>query len=272
MYQNILSVVSTKGGVGKTTLTANLGAYLADQGYKVLLIDADVQPSLSSYFAINDVAEFGLQQLISNSTVTPEMVASKIEDNLDIVISDDPNGELQNWVKNTPDGRVRLRGILRQRFNNYNFILIDTQGAVGPLQEATVIAADKLISPVVPDKLSATEFLHNTTNMLNRLAESASWLGVEIAPLYALLNRVENTSVSKHYSEQIQQMGFEKVCRVPVHLCQTTIPRATVWNDAVAQQMPAHRIEKTSSRKTGSALEIIASLVEETNILGDRHV
>ncbi|MBE0469792.1 MAG: ParA family protein [Methyloprofundus sp.] len=270
MNQKILSIVSTKGGVGKTTLTANLGAYLADQGFKTLMIDADVQPSLSSYYAINDVAEFGLQTLISNAQVTPDMVASRIEENLDLVISDDPGGDLQNWVKNTPDGRVRLRGILRQRFARYDYILIDTQGAVGPLQEATVIAADTLLSPVVPDKLSATEFLHNTTTMLNRLAESASWLGVEIAPLFALLNRVENTSVSKHYAEQIQTMNFDKVCRVPVHLCQTIIPRATVWNDAVAQMLPAHRIERTTSRKGGSALELIAGVAQDVGIMGGK--
>ena len=44
------TVTSTKGGVGKTTLTANLGALLADMGLRVLLIDADVQPSLSKEF------------------------------------------------------------------------------------------------------------------------------------------------------------------------------------------------------------------------------
>ena len=46
------TVTSTKGGVGKTTLTANLGALLADMGLRVLLVDADVQPSLSKYFPL----------------------------------------------------------------------------------------------------------------------------------------------------------------------------------------------------------------------------
>lgn len=45
-----ITIVSTKGGVGKTTLTANLGGLLADSGYRVLLIDADPQPTLSSYY------------------------------------------------------------------------------------------------------------------------------------------------------------------------------------------------------------------------------
>ncbi len=45
-----ITIVSTKGGVRKTTLTANLGGLLADAGYRVLLIDADPQPTLSSYY------------------------------------------------------------------------------------------------------------------------------------------------------------------------------------------------------------------------------
>src|SRR5699024_4755437 len=46
----IVTVCSTKGGVGRTTLTANLGGFLADAGYRVLLVDADIQPTLSSYY------------------------------------------------------------------------------------------------------------------------------------------------------------------------------------------------------------------------------
>jgi cellulose biosynthesis protein BcsQ len=49
-----ISIVSTKGRVGKTTLTANLGSILADLGQRVLLIDDDLQPTLSSYCRILD--------------------------------------------------------------------------------------------------------------------------------------------------------------------------------------------------------------------------
>ena len=43
----VLTICSTKGGVGKTTLTANLAGFLADAGQQVLLVDADIQPTLS---------------------------------------------------------------------------------------------------------------------------------------------------------------------------------------------------------------------------------
>lgn len=52
-----ITVVSTKGGVGKTTLAANLGGLLHDLGLSVLLIDADIQPSLSRYYELSHQAE-----------------------------------------------------------------------------------------------------------------------------------------------------------------------------------------------------------------------
>ena len=63
----IFGIISTKGGVGKTTLTANLGAILADMGQSVLLIDADPQQTLSRYFDITEAAPFGLTQLFKAS-------------------------------------------------------------------------------------------------------------------------------------------------------------------------------------------------------------
>ncbi len=48
----IFGVIGTKGGVGKTTLSANLGALLADMGLRVLLVDADVQVSLSKFYKL----------------------------------------------------------------------------------------------------------------------------------------------------------------------------------------------------------------------------
>ncbi|WP_443744730.1 ParA family protein, partial [Aeromonas caviae] len=49
----VVSIISTKGGVGKTTTAANLGGFAADAGLRVLLLDLDVQPTLSSYFTLD---------------------------------------------------------------------------------------------------------------------------------------------------------------------------------------------------------------------------
>ena len=70
-----LTVTSTKGGVGKTTLTANLGGLLADLGLRVLLIDADVQPTLSSYYPLSARAPTpSLRWYAQEATCAPTLV------------------------------------------------------------------------------------------------------------------------------------------------------------------------------------------------------
>lgn len=264
----VISVVSTKGGVGKTTLSANLAAYLADQGKAVLLIDADVQPSLTQWHPIAHKANHGLKSLITNPSIQADEVVSTIEPNLSIVISDDQRDELRKWVQETPDGRFRLRQLLRKRFNQYDHIIIDTQGAVGPLQEASIIASDIILSPIVPDKLSASEFIHNTIAMLNRLHESTSWMGMELGVMYGVLNMIEHTSDSLSYADQIRAVDFSSRCRVPVTLLNVAIPRAVVWKDAASTRTPAHRLEASTRRKSGSALEIMTRLSKEIGLIG----
>ncbi|RMM42295.1 ParA family protein, partial [Pseudomonas amygdali] len=64
----VTSLLSTKGGVGKTTLAANLGGFCADAGLKVLLIDMDpVQPSLSSYYPMTEEVSGGIFDLIAHN-------------------------------------------------------------------------------------------------------------------------------------------------------------------------------------------------------------
>ena len=108
------TITSTKGGVGKTTLTANLGALLADMGLRVLLIDADVQPSLSKYFPLATSKPLaGLTEVIVRGQVTAACITQTIYPNLHIVVSDDPEGHLPNWLLNRIDRGFRLRFALQ---------------------------------------------------------------------------------------------------------------------------------------------------------------
>ena len=89
-----IAICATKGGVGKSTLITNLGATITSSGYRVLLVDADPPPSLSSFYQLAESSgKTGLTELLTSSR-TPEPAQTTIE-GLHIITSDDPQGALE---------------------------------------------------------------------------------------------------------------------------------------------------------------------------------
>ena len=259
----VITVCATKGGVGKTTITANLGGYLADHGMKVLAVDADVQPTLSSYYELDGPpAQAGLTNLIQAAT-TADAISRTAIPNLDLIYSDDPEGELQHWIARTPDGRFRIRRALDEA-SEYDFVLIDTQGAVGGLQDAAIIAADMLVSPITPEMLSAREFLRGTVQMLERLGD-LRYLGFERPPLVGVLNRMDRTRDARLIADQIHDLATGRE-DIEIHIAATAIPATVAYRRAATRQQPVHRIESHREGPTPSALETMAGLVKNLGI------
>ena len=255
-----ITIVSTKGGVGKTTLTANLGGILADSGYRVLLIDADPQPTLSSYYSFEHRATHGLKDFLINST-TDNTISQTTIDNLDVVVSDDPEGKLRDWIRDAPDGRVRLKHILTFLEDKYDFVLIDTQGAVGPLQDAAVAAADFMLSPIPPEILSAREFVRGTVSMIKRL-EPMARLGAPIGPLRGVIYRQDRTIDARVIADELRKASFTP-SKGAITILDTIIPSSVVYREAATQKIPVHRLEKNRKGPSLSAKDSMMALAKE---------
>lgn len=255
----ILTVCSTKGGVGKTTLTANIGGFLAHAGYRVLLVDADIQPTLSSYYPLAERSANGLYNAVTAGRVTDAISHTAI-DNLDIVISDDPDGSLENWILHTPDGRIRLRRALADL--DYDFVLIDTQGAIGPLQDLGVLAGDILLSPIPPEILSAREFARGTLSMLERL-KPMQYMGAPVGHLHGLCYRMDRTVDARTVAETLRKSTFAE-SRGSISILDTVVPATVAYREAASAQTPVHAWEpRRRSGTTPSARETMATLIGE---------
>ncbi len=257
------TVISTKGGVGKTTLTANLGALLADMGLRVLLIDADVQPSLSKFYPLRTAAPAaGLTEVIVKGEVTAGCITSTAFANLDIVVSDDPEGSLPHWLLNRIDRGFRLRAALNAPdvAQSYDCVLIDTQGAVGPLQDAAALAADILVSPITPEILSAREFKDGTMELLERL-EPSTTLGATLGPMKALIYRQDRTNDARMIAAGIREDFIRLKGRVTV--LETIVPHAKAYKEAATLRTPVHRHERKREGVTPSACTVMHSLAWE---------
>ncbi len=255
-----ITITSTKGGVGKTTLTANLGGLLADLGLTVLLVDADVQPTLSSYYPLEKRAGHGLSSLITEATVE-DVISRTTVPRLHLILSDDPEGTLQNWILHAPDGRVRLKHLLAHFDGAYDVILLDTQGAVGPLQDAAVLAADLLVSPIPPEILSAREFARGTVQMLERLGPMA-WLGAPVGPLRGVIYRMDRTVDARRIRDELcgESYGASKGA---ITILDTVIPNTVAYREAATARVPVHRFEPRRRGPTPSARESMLALVHE---------
>ena len=115
-----LTVLSTKGGVGKTTLTANLGALLADMGLRVLLIDADLRnPQCHELLAVAN--HEGLTEILTGQRRFDEVIRPTSIDGLACLTSGStpPNPGRLLGSQTMTDLLLHLKG-------SYDCILIDS--------------------------------------------------------------------------------------------------------------------------------------------------
>jgi len=99
----VVSIISTKGGVGKTTTAANLGGLVADAGLRVLLLDLDVQPTLSSYYELSHRAPGGIYELLAfNEQRLPQLVSRTIIAGLDVILYERRTGRAEHHALARP--------------------------------------------------------------------------------------------------------------------------------------------------------------------------
>lgn len=184
----VVSIINYKGGVGKTSLTANLGAELAWRGKKVLLIDLDAQASLTFSFITPeawiknfadtmtikswfDAFERGKPIALSSLVYTPKRTKDKLGDKrgrLDIICSHLGliNVDLDLAVKlggaslaqaklNFINIHRRLSvGLQEKAFQDYDVILIDCPPNFNIVTKTAIVASDYIMVPTRPDQLS----------------------------------------------------------------------------------------------------------------------
>ncbi|MBT3206461.1 MAG: ParA family protein, partial [Gammaproteobacteria bacterium] len=251
-----IGVVSTKGGVGKTSVTASIGAVLADMGQKVLLVDGDFQQSLSSYYRIRNKTDFGIIELITK--VSPDNCISTTDiPHLHIIQSNDNKAKLLYWLKESTNNVYYLKAALHKIKDEYDFILIDSQGASSIMQESIILASDILISPIVPEALDSQEFMRGTIQMLKSL-EPPVGLSIPtppIPPLYGLIYKQDRTADSLQIANIIRKQFYE-LSDGKVSILDTFVPKLSAYAKAAARHEPVHRIETTRTGPTPSALEV----------------
>ncbi|EOH83319.1 AAA family ATPase [Enterococcus asini] len=145
----IISVANQKGGVGKTTTTVNLGACLAFEGKKVLLVDIDAQGNATSGVGIRkpDVVKDIYDVLVNEESIEEAILPSSRE-GLDIVPATIQLAGAEIELTSMMARESRLKSALEEIRDRYDFILIDCPPSLGHLTINAFTASDSILIPV----------------------------------------------------------------------------------------------------------------------------
>lgn len=264
-----IAIISTKGGVGKTTLTANLGGLLAALGQRVLMLDADVgQASLSRCFELSRHAESGMAELLlgGGHTILSEQITPTVRPNLHIVVNN-LGEDAQEFLRKRGDGQFILKRAVQTAYvrENYDFVLIDTQGTKGELQRCAATAADFLLSPFKPGPMELAEFKPGTLEMLEAINHMADFTGVKAGQLLVVINCAPRTKVAREIAEHLRT-GFADA--PDVRVLNAFLPEAKAFPEARIRMTPVHesdppRITRTVRRPRPTGYEAMHRLIFE---------
>ena len=163
----VIAFANQKGGVGKTTTTVNLGAYLARAGQHVLLVDCDPQANASS--GLGRYAEHGsLYDAMLRGTPLTDLVQPTDEPGLDLVPSSPDLAAAEIELVDLPRREYVLREALAPLRERYDLVLLDCPPSLGLLTLNALTAADEVIIPVQCEYL-ALEGLGHLAGTLERV-------------------------------------------------------------------------------------------------------
>ena len=172
----VIALTNQKGGVGKTTTAVNLGVGLAQQGKKVLLIDADAQANLTMALGYNrpDDLPFTLstvmQDIIDDKTVDVSQGIIHHKEGVDLIPSNIELSGLEVRLINALSRESVLKTYVNEVKRDYDFVLIDCMPSLGMITINSLAAADSVVIPTQPHYLSAKglELLLRTVSKVRR--------------------------------------------------------------------------------------------------------
>ncbi|MCR5699184.1 MAG: AAA family ATPase [Treponemataceae bacterium] len=139
--------VNQKGGVGKTTSVVNIGAYIAQAGKKVLLVDFDSQGNMSSGVGLTKDKPTVYEFLAEQATAAQAIRHTEVP-NLDAIpASIDLSGAAVE-LADQDDREFYLKNVLSPLREQYDYILIDCPPSLGILTINGLAASDAVLIPM----------------------------------------------------------------------------------------------------------------------------
>jgi chromosome partitioning protein len=219
----VIAVASQKGGVGKTTTAINLGACLAQESRRVLIVDIDPQGNASSGLGVNgNDQERTIYEVLINHAEASASIQPTALANLDLL----PAGQRLSGAEVELVGMMaretRLKSSLSGVRDGYDFVLVDCPPSLGLLTVNALTAADSVLIPLQCEYLA----LEGLTQLIGAIRLVQDHLNAALRIEGVLLTMFDaRLNLSQQVADEARKFFAERVY-------QTVIPRNVKLSEA----------------------------------------
>ena len=221
----IICVTNNKGGVGKTTVSVNLSAFLSALGRRVLLVDFDHQANATYSLGLNpQKLEFSVYQALMDKIKPSEAIRKTKLFGCDILPSNQDLAGAEIELANVEDRESKLSHLLKNFESDYNYIIIDSPPSLGLLTINALFAAREVIVPIQCEYLALeglNQLLKTISLMENNLGHKIDFIGA-LLTMYSRWNKVSR-NVAKEIRRNFSGYVFETV--IPRSVALAEAPR-----------------------------------------------
>jgi chromosome partitioning protein len=222
----IISIANQKGGAGKTTTAAAVGAQIAESGRRVLLVDVDPQASLSQGLGV-DASGASMAEVIggaSRGRLQIRQIIRPVGDRLDIAPSDIALAASELGLV----ARIGRENVIRQALADaagYDLIIIDCPPALSLLTIGALVASRAVIVPTLPTAadLRGVRLFLDTIEQAKELNPALELLGLVIVQYDERMNAHRD--------------ALQEIRHANLHVL-ATIPRSVKAQEATAARQP----------------------------------
>ncbi|MDE5772170.1 MAG: ParA family protein [Ruminococcus sp.] len=233
----IISVISEKGGVGKSTCAVNIAKALTAQGKKVLVVDLDGQANASKALGFSPDGKLSSAELIYNTVagIQTDMgaVVRQSEDGTDYIPASQMLTGIVTFIANDTDSNYVLRRAFSNSvFKEYDYIFFDCRTLLDLLAANALNASNRVIIPV-ESGLYSYMGLHQMIDKVQSINNSTNR---DLKILGILLNKQQRTSVAQEIARDVRDCYGNFVFKTAVPYCPAQAEQAVMGGKITVKQ------------------------------------